>query len=86
MMYRPFLSQCCGTLADGLLTLYAPDSVTLGRLNNERVTAVLLEESGAQRVTMREGSPPVSPHENREALLTFSRQRPDIIHIIGKQS
>ena len=86
MMYRPFLSQCCGTLADGLLTLYAPDSVTLGRLNNERVTAVLLEESGAERVTMREGSPPVSPHENREALLTFSRQRPDIIHIIGEQS
>ena len=79
MMYRSFLSQCRGTLADGLLTLYAPDSVTLGRLNNERVTAALLEESGAQRVTMREGS----PHENQEALLTFSRQRPDIIHIIG---
>ena len=84
MMYRPFLSQCCGTLSDGLLTLYAPDSVTLGRLNNERVTAVLLEESGAERVAMREGSPPpVSPQENREALLTFSRQRPDVIHIIG---
>lgn len=82
MMYRSFLSQCRGTLADGLLTLYAPDSVTLGRLNNERVTAILLEESGAERVTMREGS----PHENREALLTFSRQRPDIIHIIGEQS
>lgn len=84
VMYRPVLSQCRGTLADGLLTLYAPDSVTLGRLNNERITAVLLEESGAERVTMREGTPPpVSPQENREALLTFSRQRPDIIHIIG---
>ena len=88
-MYGSFLSQCAGTFADGLFTLYAPDSVTLGRLNNERVTAVLQEESGAERVTMREGSPPPvnasepSPQENREALLTFSRQRPDIIRIIG---
>ena len=88
-MYGSFLSQCAGTFADGLFTLYAPDSVTLGRLNNERVSAVLQEESGAERVTMREGQPPPvnasepSPQENREALLTFSRQRPDIIRIIG---
>lgn len=85
VMYPPVLSRCGGTLSDGLLTLYAPDSVTLSRLNNERVTAVLLEASGAERVTMREGTaPPASPQENREALLTFSRQRPDIIHIIGE--
>ena len=85
-MYGSFLSQCAGTFADGVLTLYAPDSITLGRLNNERVVAVLQEVSGAERVTMREGQPPpVSPQENREALLTFSRQRPDIIHIIGDE-
>lgn len=90
-MYGSFLSQCAGTFADGLLTLYAPDSVTLGRLNNERVSGVLREESGAERVAMREGSPPSeaaggrSPQENREALLNFSRQRPDIIRIIGEE-
>ncbi|MBQ9618090.1 MAG: DNA polymerase III subunit gamma/tau [Oscillibacter sp.] len=84
-MYASFLLQCSGTFADGLFTLYAPDSVTLSRLNNERVEAALLEESGAERVTMREGTPPpVSPQENRAALLTFSRQRPDIIQIIGE--
>ena len=84
-MYASFLSQCAGTFADGLFTLYAPDSVTLSRLNNERVQTALQEESGAERVAMREGTPPpVSPQENRAALLTFSRQRPDIIQIIGE--
>ena len=84
-MYASFLSQCGATFADGLLTLYAPDSVTLSRLNNERVQTALQEESGAERVAMREGTPPpVSPQENREALLTFSRQRPDIFQIIGE--
>ncbi|MBR4211182.1 MAG: DNA polymerase III subunit gamma/tau [Oscillibacter sp.] len=84
-MYASFLSQCTATFADGLFTLYAPDSVTLSRLNNERVQTALQEESGAERVAMREGTPPpVSPQENREALLTFSRQRPDIIQIIGE--
>ena len=86
VMYSSFLSQCAGiSFADGVLTLYGPDSVTLGRLNNERVIAVLQEESGAERIVMREGQPPAehSPQENREALLTFSRQRPDVIRIIG---
>ena len=85
MMYGAFLSQCAGiSFADGVLTLYGPDSV-LTRLNNERVTAVLQEQSGAEHVVMREGQPPAeySPQENREALLTFSRQRPDVIRIIG---
>ena len=87
-MYGAFLSQCAGiSFADGVLTLYGPDSA-LERLNNERVIPVLQEESGAERVTMREGQPPAvpsehSPQENREALLTFSRQRPDVIRIIG---
>ena len=58
-MYRSFLNQCGGvTFADGTLTLYAPDSLIMGRLNNERVKDVLQDLSGAERVIVREGMPP----------------------------
>ncbi len=84
LAYSVFLNQCAGiSFADGVLTLYGPDSV-LKRLNNERVLPVLQEESGAERVIMREGEPPpASPQDNQRDLLNFSRQRPDIIRIIG---
>ena len=58
-MYRSFLNQCGGvTFADGTLTLYAPDSLIMGRLNNERVKDALQDLSGAERVIVREGMPP----------------------------
>ena len=88
-MYRPFLNRCEGTtFSNGTLTLYAPDSVTTGRLNNERVRNALLELSGAERVIVREGAPPpvaVTPElqrQNRDALIAKCRQWPDIVTII----
>ena len=87
-MYGAFLGQCVGVLADGVLTIYG-DSVTLSRLNNDRVTTAFLEESGAKRVAMREGSPPPvadsrrSPQENQADLVNFSRRHADIIHVVG---
>ena len=88
-MYGSFLNQCGGTaFADGTLTLYAPDSVTRGRLNNERVTDVLKELSGASRVVVREGAPPPvtippeSQQKNRDELVAQSRQFPGVVTII----
>ncbi len=80
VMYRAFLELCTGTLEGDLLTLYAPDSITLGRLDNDRVRKVLQEEApGAARMVLREGEPPKhSPEENLRALLEFSRQHENI--------
>ena len=43
-MYSSFLTMCGGVFSDGLLTVYAPDEVTLGRLDNDRVRSILGEE------------------------------------------
>ena len=44
-MYRAFLDMCTGALSGDLLTVYAPDDITLGRLENDRVKSALCEEA-----------------------------------------
>ena len=76
-MYRVFLDMCSGTLEDGLLTVYAPDEMTLGRLDNDRVKGALAEEGaraagGPVRLMLRVGeAPKASPQENFKDLLRF---------------
>ena len=79
-MYRVFLDMCTGVLKDDLLTVYAPDDMTLGRLDNDRVKGILSEEaqqaSGVSvRLTFRVGkAPAASPQENLKNLLNFGSQ------------
>ena len=79
-MYRAFLDMCTGTLEGDLLTVYAPDDITLGRLENDRVKNALCEEAQkaagtAVRLTFRVGEPPKnSPQENLQNLLKFGSQ------------
>ena len=79
-MYRPFLGMCSGFLEGDLLTVCAPDDLTLGRLDNDRVRDVLSQEAealagGPVRLALRTGEPPkASPEENLNNLLKFSRQ------------
>ena len=79
-MYRPFLGMCSGMLEDDLLTVCAPDDLTLGRLDNDRVREALT--TGAEaiagtpvRLLLRTGAlPQASPEENLKSLLKFSSQ------------
>ena len=79
-MYRVFLDMCTGVLEGDMLTVYAPDDITLGRLDNDRVRGVLTEEAAKAagipvRVTYRVGEPPkATPQENLQNLLKFSSQ------------
>lgn len=79
-MYRPFLSMCSGFLEGDLLTVCAPDDLTLGRLDNDRVREALTQEAealagGPVRLMLRTGEPPrSSPEENLKNLLAFGRQ------------
>ena len=78
-MYRAFLDMCTGVLSGDLLTVYAPDDITLGRLNNDRVKGALSEEAAkaagmAVRVVVLVGDAPKgSPEENFKNLLNFSK-------------
>ncbi len=79
-MYRPFLGMCSGVLEGDLLTVCAPDDLTLGRLDNDRVRDILAQEAEALtgspvRLALRAGEPPQSsPEENLKNLLAFGRQ------------
>ncbi len=79
-MYRPFLGMCSGFLEDGLLTVCAPDDLTLGRLDNDRVREALAQEAEALvgapvRLALRAGLPPrSSPEENLKNLLESGRR------------
>ncbi|MBE6919915.1 MAG: DNA polymerase III subunit gamma/tau, partial [Ruminococcaceae bacterium] len=79
-MYRVFLDMCSGALEGDLLTVYAPDDMTMGRLNNDRVKGTLQEEAQKAagmpvRLVLRVGEPPkVSPQENFKELLKFGSQ------------
>ena len=79
-MYRVFLDMCTGVLEGDQLTLYAPDEITKGRLDNDRVKNVLLEEAAtaagtAVRLVFHIGPPPqASPQENLQNLLKFGSQ------------
>ena len=76
-MYRAFLDMCQGAWENGQLTIYAPDEITLGRLDNDRVKGVLSEETEratgtAPRILFHVGEPPQSaPKENLKNLLQF---------------
>jgi DNA polymerase-3 subunit gamma/tau len=79
-MYRPFLGMCSGFLEGDLLTVCAPDDLTLGRLDNDRVRDVLAQEAealtgGPVRLAFQAGEPPKSsPEENLKNLVAFGRQ------------
>ena len=79
-MYRAFLEMCGGVLEGESLIVYAPDEVTRGRLENDRVKGILSAEAAVSggmepRVLFRVGAPPqASPEENLKNLLEFSRQ------------
>jgi len=74
-MYRVFLDRCGGELKDGALTVYAPDEITRGRLDNDRVLGALQELSAlraggpvAVRLTVGSG-PAASPQDKMEDLI-----------------
>ena len=78
-MYRAFLDMCTGVLEGELLTVYAPDDITLGRLDNDRVRGALTDEAAdggiTVRVAFRTGEPPrATPRENLQNLLKFGSQ------------
>ena len=79
-MYRAFLDMCTGTLEEDTLTVYAPDDITLGRLDNDRVRGILSEEAASAagtpvRLLFRTGEPPrATPQENLKNLLKFGSQ------------
>ena len=76
-MYRAFLELCSGALEGNQVTVFAPDEITLNRLDNDRVRGVLAAEaeksSGqAVRILFRVGeAPKSSPRENLKNLLEF---------------
>ena len=76
-MDRAFLELCGGTLEGDQVTVFAPDEITLNRLDNDRVRGVLsaeAEKSSGQpvRVLFRVGeAPKASPQENLKSLLEF---------------
>jgi len=74
-MYRVFLDRCSGELKDGALTVYAPDEITKGRLDNDRVLGALQELSALRadgpvtvRLTVGDG-PASSPEDKLEDLI-----------------
>lgn len=79
-MYRAFLDMCTGVLEGDCLTVYAPDDMTLGRLDNDRVRNALTEEVAreagqAMRLMLRVGEPPkAQPVDNLQNLLKFGSQ------------
>ena len=79
-MYRVFLDKCFGVLEGDQVVLYAPDEITLNRIDNDRVRGVLAEEAAAAagrgvRLLLRVGEPPKKdPRENLQNLLKFSSQ------------
>ena len=79
-MYRAFLDLCRGTVADGVIQVYAPDDITKGRLDNDRVLGVLRAQGesltgGPVQVRLIVGTPPaITPDQRREMLIQFGSQ------------
>ncbi len=79
-MYRAFLALCRGTVSGGLVQVYAPDDITKGRLDNDRVLGVLRAQGesltgGPVQVRLIVGTPPaVSADQRRQQLIDFGRQ------------
>ena len=78
---RSFLANCIGVMnPERVLTIYAPDQIVLGRVDNDRVRGVLLENSGAARIQFKEGDPPaISPEDNLNQLLSVAKNYDNII-------
>jgi DNA polymerase-3 subunit gamma/tau len=79
-MYRAFLDLCAGVLEGDQMTVYAPDEITMNRMDNERVRSALNEEAAkaagmAVRLVLRVGeAPQATPQENLKNLLKFGSQ------------
>jgi len=79
-MYRAFLDLCTGVLEDDQMTVYAPDEITMNRMDNDRVRTALSEEAAKAagvpvRMVLRTGKPPqATPQENLKNLLKFGSQ------------
>ena len=82
-MYRAFLDLCTGVLEGDQLTVYAPDEITLNRMDNDRVRGALSEEAAKVagmpvRMVLRTGeapqAPQATPQENLKNLLKFGSQ------------
>jgi len=79
-MYRVFLDRCKGVLEGDLLTIYAPDDIVRGRLDNDRVLGAVRELGALRasgpvtvRLTVGEG-PAASPEDKLESLIQFGSQ------------
>ncbi len=69
-MYRAFLDMCTGALSGDLLTVYAPDDITLGRLENDRVKERVVRRGGEglrgqHPADVRWGEPPKASPQKR---------------------
>jgi len=79
-MYRAFLDLCAGVLEGDQVTVYAPDEITMNRMDNDRVRNALKEEAEKTtgmtlRVVLRAGeAPQATPQENLKNLLKFGSQ------------
>lgn len=84
-MNRAFLDMCSGVLDGGTLTVYAPDELTIGRLDNDRVKGILQAETArstgvSPQVFFRAGeAPQSSPEQNFKNLVEFGKQFDNII-------
>ncbi|WP_409969159.1 DNA polymerase III subunit gamma/tau [Bengtsoniella intestinalis] len=60
-MYRAFMDLCEGVLDGDTLVLYANNDVTVGRLDNDRVRGIIMQEitgDGGTRILIQAGDPP----------------------------
>lgn len=79
-MYRVFLEQCRGAVEGDLLTVYAPDDLTKGRVDNDRVRGKLKElgdqlTGASLRVTVVVGAGPKTSQADRmKNLLQFGKK------------
>ena len=79
-MYRVFLDKCRGSVDGSVVTVYVPDDMTKGRLNNDRVLTALRESAekltGAQmQIRLVVGTDPqASQEDKRKGLIDFGSQ------------
>lgn len=79
-MYRAFLDKCKGQLENGTITVYAPDEIVRGRLDNERVFNALQElgamkAGGEVRIHLVVGTgPSASPEDRLQDLIQLGSQ------------
>ena len=83
-MYRVFLDKCTGVLEGEQVIVFAPDEITLSRIDNDRVRGILSEEIGKAAghqmpLHLRVGEPPrKDPKENLQNLLAFASKHENI--------